>query len=424
MNLFKRMRHLSDVQKLYAISLLSGMLFYTPVMTLFLLQRDISVAFLVIAQTAFSVAMMLSEVPTGVLADKYGQRFSLQASLTLNALGMMQLLLVRNELALLAFFAVRGISVAFQSGSDEALLYESYNKEYKNTQGYSKAFGRYLSYDILGFVIAVATSGVVVQFYGAMAYIPLIILTSLAVGSGLAISFMLSNGRRRKLVSDDFKSIQHAKNSFRLIKNNRTIFALMIAGLLTLNGEYFLRQTYQPFFEDAAVPALFLGLALAIGKLLNYFVIRNSHILEERLSVDKIILLVNTLIGVSFIGLWVGSNYAWVVVMMFIVIQALLNAQRPVVSDYVNQRTKSHQRSAVLSAISFTQNLAQVAARLLLGASVGLIGTGTTYAMQGMYMLVGATAAFWYLRKCGCTHRVRPHEDSITSLKTVEEASY
>lgn len=162
---------MTNVKKLYLISLLSGMLFYTPVMTLLLMQRDINVGFIVAAQTAFSISMMLSELPTGVLADRFGQKVSIRVGLLLDAFGMVQLLLVNSPAALLAFFAVRGVSVAFRSGSEEALLYETYVAENKSARGYSKAYGKLLSNDILGFIAATAIAGIVCCRYLVQALI-------------------------------------------------------------------------------------------------------------------------------------------------------------------------------------------------------------------------------------------------------------
>jgi len=410
---------MTNVKKLNAVSFLSGMLFYTPIMTLFLLEHGINLGFLIAAQTAFSIAMMLGELPTGVLADKYGQKVSIRLGLLLDAFGMLQLLFVRGPISLILFFLVRGVSVAFRSGSDEALLYDSYKAENKSTIGYSKAFGHFLANDVLGFIVGTALAGVGVALFGQSSYAPLIILSGLATLMAIAVSYTLKTTKHVAKNRNEFNSLSHLKSSLKLVKSNRTIYALAIAGLLTLNGEYFLRQSYQPYFEDMAVPALFLGVALSAGKLLNFFVIRYSHLLEKYLTVDQIIFWINALLGLGFIVFsLVGSP--WAIVAIFILIQGLLNAERPVVSDYVNQNVESHQRSTVLSAVSLTQNFGQIIARIALGVSVGLIGVGKTYVVQGTYMVIGAIIAAWYLRRCGCVHRVK-HNDEMPAEALIEE---
>jgi MFS family permease len=412
---------MGNTKKLHLISLISGMLFYTPVMTLLLLQRDISLSFLVASQTVFSIAMMASEIPTGMLADKFGQKISSRLGLLLDAIGMLQLIFVHNPGALLAFFAVRGISVAFRSGSDEALLYESYVAENKSPNGYSKAYGKFLSNDILGFILATALAGIAIQLFGTEAYIPMVVLTAIAVLVALAITFTLTTPEKRSGLKNvkQFNALSHLGDSLKVIKRTRVIFALTVAALLTLNGEYFLRQSYQPFFEQLSVPALFLGVALSIGKLFNFIVVRYAHVMEKYLTVDQIIFWVNALLGVLFVSFALFRTPV-ATVLIFILIQGLLNAERPVVSDYVNQRVESHQRSTVLSGISLLQNFGQVIARLGLAISIGIIGIGATYAVQGLYMIIGTMIGVWYLRRCGCTHKVRAKHD-MDELAAIQE---
>lgn len=410
---------MTDVKKLHLISLVSGLLFYTPIMTLLLLQQNISVGLLVGMQTVFSLAMMAGELPTGILADKFGQKVSMQLGLLLDAASMLSLLIVNSPITLAAFFAVRGISVAFRSGSDEALLYDRYVAENKTEKGYSKAYGKFLGNDILGFIIATSLAGVAVQAFGEAAYFPMVIATAVAALMALGMTYTLKGGKADNKTKHDFNSLSHLVGSLKTLKKSRTIFALTIAGLLTLNGEYFLRQSYQPHFNDMMVPAIFLGIALAAGKLLNYIIIRNVHVLEKYLTVDQIIFWVNALTGGMFIA-FAFAHSAWLLVLIFIVIQGLLNAERPIVSDYINQRVESYQRSTVLSAVSLTLNFGQIFARLGLAASLGLIGLGKTFILQGVYMFVGSAVGMWYLRKCGCTHKVKPTEN-IEDLELAQE---
>jgi MFS family permease len=344
---------------------------------------------------------MLSVIPTGILADKFGQKLTIQIGLLIDALSMFGLLFVHNPLGLIIFFAFRGISIGFRSGSDEALLYDSYIAEHKSPEGYNKTFGKLVSNDVLGFVIA---TGVAVHLFGKASYVPIIIITSIATLVALIISFTLSNKKHIAKAEQLFNTWTHIKQGMNIVKQNRTIFALTLVGLLTINGEYFLRQTYQPLFQEMAVPALFLGVALSA--------IRNAHRLEKFLTVDKILFWLNILLGGSFV-LFALTKSIWILVLAFMGIQALLNMQKPIVSDYVNQQIASNQRSTVLSTVSFVENIGEIATRLMLGASIGLIGLGSTLLAQGLYLIIGATIGFWYLKHCGCVHKIKHTQSSV-----------
>lgn len=397
---------MKNIKKLQLIGFIGGMYYYTPIFTLFLLQRSIDVAVIVTAQTMFSVAMMVSVIPTGVLADKFGQKITIQIGLLLDALGMMGLLFVQGPLGLIIFFASRGISVGFRHGSDEALLYDSYVDEFKSADGYSKAYGKLMSNDVLGFVIATALAGIAVQFFGQASYVPLIVVTSLStlVAFGIASSLDMKNRRMRQ--GPPLRVFAHVRQGVKAVRRNRPIFALTLAGLLTLNGEYFLRQTYQISFQSMAVPALFLGMALSAGKLLNFITIRNAHRLEKFLTVDQILLFLNVALGASFL-FFATAKSPFILVVVFVAIQALLNVQQPIVSDYVNQEIPSQERSTTLSALSFTQNIGEIIARLILGVVIGLVGLNSAFVAQGAYLIIGTLIGVWYLRRCGCVHKIK-----------------
>lgn len=396
---------MSNIKKLQIISLIGGMYYYTPIFTLFLLQRNLELGFIVAAQTVFTVGMLISTIPTGILADKWGQKRTIQIGLLLDAIGMFLLLLTRSPAGLIAFFGIRGIGIGFRDGADEALLYDSYLAENGSAEGYSRSYGKLLSNDTLGFVVATAIAGLAVQLFGGASYVPLVIATGLTTLLTLLVASTLQNKHHLSDHTSRATFFRQLKQGAKIVKNSRTIVALTVLGLLTLNGEYFLRQTYQPYFQHMAVPAIFLGVALSAGKLLNFIAMRNAHRLEKYLTVDKILLTINLTLGASFI-LFALSRSAWSLVLVFMLIQGLLNSQQPIVSDYINQQIETGQRSTMLSTVSFVQNIGQVIARVLLGLSIGLIGLNHTYIVQGTYMLLGTIIGIWYIRRCGCVHRV------------------
>lgn len=304
---------------------------------MFLLSRSISLSFIISAQTIFIVGMLMSTIPTGILADKWGQKRIIQSGLVIDSLGMLLLLLIHSNLGLLISFDIRGIGVGFRDGADEVLLYNSYNAENKLTTGYSKEYARLLSNDILGFVVSTGLAGLAVQLFGTRSYAPLIVITAITSLFTLAIASTLQDKMHtvNNLVKKPSYFAQVA-NGVKFVKKSHVLVALTVFSLLTMNGEYFLRQTYQPHFQRLAVPAIFLGVALSFGKLLNFFAMRNVHKLEDYFDVDKILLWINLVIGFLFCVLTI-SRSVWSVVVVFISIQALLNLQQPIVSAWATR---------------------------------------------------------------------------------------
>lgn len=400
-----------NVKKLKIIGFLSELYFYTPIFTLFLLGHGITLEFIIFAQVVYSVALLVAEIPTGFFADKYGDKAAVVSGLLLDAVGMLILFANPSPVGLIIFFAVRGVSGAFLSGSTEALLFESHKlEESESKESYQKAFGRFLSNGILAFVVATFVAGVLVQIFGEASYVPIILITASATISALMVALTLKNVRSHHEEVGEIHFMKHSKESIGIVRAERTVRALTLVALLTISAEYFLRQSYQPLFESAGVIPLFLGLSLAFGSLLNYFIVRYSYLLEKIMTLDKILLLHNLLLAAGFMLLAIFRN-PYVLVLAYILLQGLFNAQRPIVSDYINERIDARKRSTVLSTISFTQSFFSIITRVLLAFSLGLFGLQKTLGIQAVYLVVGIAIGYWCMRRCGCVHRIKTHDE-------------
>jgi len=73
----------SNTKKLKLINFLKGFYFHAPILTLYFLDNGIRLSHVVYAQIFYSVFSLLSEVPTGIWADRKGQKKSLTVGLIL-----------------------------------------------------------------------------------------------------------------------------------------------------------------------------------------------------------------------------------------------------------------------------------------------------------------------------------------------------
>ncbi len=403
---------MANVKKLKIIGFLSELYFYTPIFTLFLLGYGLRLEHIILAQVIYSVASLFGEIPTGYLADRFGQKSSIIAGLSLDAIGMILLAFNPSMTGLVIFFVLRGLSGAFLSGSLEALLFESNKNEKDGNETYQQAFSKVLSNGILAFICATAISGILVQYFGDAAYRPIMFMTALATMTALLLALSLRDIRGHQDEAREIRFMKHMAESGRVVLKEHTVRALTLVALLTISGEYFLRQTYQPLFQEAHVLPLFLGLTLSIGSLVNFFVVRYAFHLESFLTLDKILLLFNLLMVVGYAGLALCSS-PYMLVGFYILLQGLFNAQRPIVSDYVNERIDAKKRSTVLSTISFAQSFFSIITRILLALSLGAFGLRHTLGFQALYLLVGIAIGYWYMRRCGCVHRITKHDEKF-----------
>jgi MFS family permease len=401
---------MNNVARLKLSKFLWGLAFYTPIVTLYFLQHKVSLPAIVLSQVFYSIFSLIGDVPTGILADKLGKRQALVLGYMFNVLGLSAMLFMPNVTGLFVTYSMLGFGDSFLSGSEEALMYESS----ENQKEYRRNYGSLLANETLAFAAATFIAGIVVSQAGQPAYRVLISFTLIAD----VLAAFVTLGIHHVARSAKGDGQEHASNlgvlkqAFGVLRESSIIRALTIVSLLTLSGEYFLYSVYQPYFQHASVPALFLGLVLSLGALLNYVVLRYGYVLEKVLSLEKILLLLNSLMGFAYIAMAVFVSPI-ALVPLFILLKGLFNSQAPIVSDYVNENTPGHIRATVLSMMSVVRTIGQILARILLAVAVGAIGISTTFKVQGAYMLVGIAFGYWLLVKCGCTHRIHEHHEQV-----------
>src|SRR5437773_10124945 len=97
--------------------------------TLFLLHADLSIFEVFVANAAFTAAMALFEVPTGVVADTLGRLVSFlpsEATIALGTLAYVVVAAIHGGLALLCLAGgILGLGYTFYSGAAEASLVDA-----------------------------------------------------------------------------------------------------------------------------------------------------------------------------------------------------------------------------------------------------------------------------------------------------------
>jgi MFS family permease len=398
---------MGNLKILKTIGFLKGLYFYIPIFTFFLLAEHVSLTAIIISQVFYSLFTFIGEVPTGIFADRFGQKVSIILGYTIEALGIALVIIFPTTIGLYIAYSMRGLAGSFLSGSEEALLFESV--KHSGTNDYQKIYGHFLSNEQIGFIVSTAFAGLAYHYCGTQSFVPLIMVTSVCIlGAGIA-SFFLKDYTAKVPEAEGTGMFSTLKESFSLIRRNNTIFTLMIVGVLTIAGEYFIQAVYQPHFAAHNVPAFWVGVALSLGTLLSIIATRNAYLIEKHFTLEKILLILNLALGAAYI-LMAFLLHPIFLVGLYILMNGLFDLQAPIVSDYINTRTKSSIRTTVLSGISFVRRFFQVFITWILGISVGVLGIQTSLVLQGVYLIVGIGIGYYLLVRCGCTYKVANRE--------------
>src|SRR5680860_1076814 len=245
------------------ISFFGQLYFFVPVMTPYLLQRNLTIAEIAGLQTMLMVSSMVMEIPTGVLADRFGHVWSYRVALIVLAGGEFLFLFARDYSVFLLIQFITGTGFAFASGSVDAILYESLPPG-ERTSAMQRVKGKVGAATQLGSVVAYSTGGVIVADLTLSRMTVTIVMGALAVTTAALLSFSLrettpAHDRRRP------NSLRLLSTAWRAIRTNRDLLRIILLAIVTCSFGAHLLVFYQQYFLETGVPGIWFGLGLSLA---------------------------------------------------------------------------------------------------------------------------------------------------------------
>lgn len=382
-----------QIKRLLLSNFLYGLVFYVPIFALFLLNNDISLSVVVYGQTIYSVAALLSEIPTGIIADRFGHNKSITLGYFINVLAMLVIMLFPSVGVLFAFQIMRGVAGGLLSGSKEALLYEYGEGQGRN---FKKDLSHFASFQMIGFALSAFITGVAIGIYGQSSYVYMILATAVAFALATFVSLTLPYTKTKLEVGQS--KFREINDSLALFKANKVLKVLFLVVALTYGGKYLLIDLYQPYFVLNNVDPFYIGFALSIGSLFSFFLLRNIHRIEKPLRGPRAALgLVAALTGLFYVLLGMVEGQ-YILVAVFVILFGLTETVTIFISDYANKHSSSHIRATVLSTIGLSQEAFKASYKIVFGIAVGIFTLSQIFVVYGLYLVFGAVISYMLLR--------------------------
>ena len=191
---------------------------------IYLISKGFSMIHIGLFESLFHISSIMFEVPTGIVADLYGRKLSRIISLLIALLYFSILLFSDNLYMICLAFILLGLSYTFESGSGEALVYDSL-KEMDKEEDFKKVNGRREVLYQLGSMI-----GLIVGGYFAMTSYNINFIFMFAVYAVVLIVTSLMKEVKHE-ISESVSVTQRFKNHFIdstkvVLKNNRLFYLI------------------------------------------------------------------------------------------------------------------------------------------------------------------------------------------------------
>ena len=378
----------SNVTKLALVYFFSTLYFYLPFGTLYLRSRGLNYVQINSLWGIIVGTMFLTEIPTGILADRLGRKRSIITALALQLVGELIFIFADRYWVFGLASLIGGLGFAFSSGCVEALVYDSLETAGRQDE-MSKAMGFIAAASAAANLLAFASGGLLVTQLTQARFQLAIAATICAVAVGWLITFALSESPQAHSQGDRDSSLKLLQDGFRLLRTDRRFGRLVLLSLATIPFSNYLGM-YQSRLVDVEVPLMWLGLAGALASGVSILGARYVYLLEKWLGPRASLLLVSGLPGLLFLAASV-ANGPLISVVAFCILSGSMSLRGPVFSAHLNRHIESRNRATVLSMISMFSGL-YVA---LMGVLIGRIGDfSLTYAFvfMGVVVLTGSLA--------------------------------
>ncbi len=366
--------------------------FFLPVLVLFWKKCGLTMFDIFLLQGIFAVAVVLLEVPTGMVADRLGKRYSLLVATSLWFLAFVGYVVSSTFTAFLILELIMALASSLLSGADTSLLYDTL-KALKREDEFQRIEGEARSIQMASFAVSNLIGGLIGSWSMRTT------LWMSAIGPLLAFFIVwgmkeVQESNQEETWSESVQNFRELLSSaLRFVRKHRLVrWQLTFVAVLTGSSTWLL-WLYQPYMKHSGLPVWGFGIAFASFNLFAAFISRVAYKIEERMGQKGTLLL---LMALQIIPLFLMAGIVMPISFLFIWgHQAVRGFIRPVLHARILRYTFADKRSTVLSLGALGGRFFFASTALLVGWSSNRLPFEANLSLQGGLLLVLFGLMFW-----------------------------
>jgi len=267
---------------------------------------------------------LLSEIPSGILADKWRRKKTLFLSQIFLIINITIVMVSSKFVWFLIAQIFSAFWVAFYSGSAIAFIYDSL-KELKMIEKYEQIHGRAILFSAIAGALAASIGGIL---YSQNAYLPFM-ATAIFATLSLIIILMFVEPKYYKKKEQSWK--MHFMESLRMaFKQDNISYVLVLASMIIFTVSHIFHYA-QIYFKEINVPIIFFGFIYAGRKLFGGLGGIISNKIKNKFSYKNIF---SGYLVITFIVLFGMALFKNVIgVVLFLISYLLASSFKPIYRD-------------------------------------------------------------------------------------------
>ena len=257
----------NQIRKLYASSVL-GNLSLTGAWVAILAARGFSLPEIGLAETAYHAASLLTEIPSGTLADVCGRKRMLMVSTVIHILASIAMILSDGILMVCLSIALYAVCDSFASGSGDALAYDSMKAAGKESDYDRYESNQLIIYRFFGGISTLCAGFALIIGY-RIAYATGIVISLVQIGILVSLKEIRTDQTKSRPAALSFLKALFGcfRDSLRFLKKEVKAFMLMMTNSLVGAADILLLFFLQAKLPIAGIPDEWLGPALFLMQL-------------------------------------------------------------------------------------------------------------------------------------------------------------
>jgi len=337
-----------NILLVYIGSFFAGMLFFMPILALYLEESLFTLANVGIVYAVRAISVAIFEYPTGAIADLIGRKKSLVLGNASVLLATIFLFIGGNLSMFLIYAVVVAFGIGLFSGADSALIYDTLKEERKE-----KYFKKIIGMKYALWPVGASIGSIIGGYLAAISYSTAVLLslapTSIAL---LTVLFLKEPKYEKETHRNIFK---HMFKSSKIIIKSSQLIILLIGALIFVGIGDSVHVLKPIFFQFKEIPLVAFGYIYAISFGLSSIGHYFSHEISEKIGTKNTVL-VSAFILTLFIFLATFVS-PWLAVACLLVKQFSYGLGRPVTDYLLNQETSSKTRATVISGYNLLRHV-------------------------------------------------------------------
>ena len=353
------MKSKKNIYLMYAIVLLQGMVFYSPIATIYRQANGLSLFQITLIESISYILCILFEIPWGIIADKIGYKKTMCFCCSLYFVSKIVFWQATNFWEFLLERIMLSIVIAGLSGVDISILYLSCSKGESQ-----KVFGVYNSLSVIGLLFA----SFIFSIFVGSDYKVAVFLTINTYGLATILSFFLEEVKNEEKYTTQLFDIKEI--FMQTMKNKRFIIFLISVAFLSQSHQMITVFLNQVQYEKCGLSAFAMGYIYIGVTLVGLFGVLSDKLTqklgERQMGVVLYFVAIISCLVLAF------TNKALFSVFGVLVFNVMNSFYQPYQMELQNKQVLSKNRATVLSVYAMIVDSVSAGTSVLFGVFANL----------------------------------------------------